>query len=195
MSGVRALGAWLRDRIGFLVGRPLFWVALTLFIMAWPIARTLRLTVPAPPPVLGAMPEFALTDQHGRAYGSADLHGRVWVLDVLSPESTPAMAKVQHRARNLGTSFHLVSFAPLHTPKALAAYTQGRRVSPRMWSFLAGDAAAVVEALTKTRPSAPSGVELVLVDRKMRIRGFYRGSEKAELDSLLADAGLVANEQ
>lgn len=211
MSSMRKLGIWLEAKAGSLVGRPLFWVALTLFLMAWPITRTLRLSAPTLPSVLGTMPEFSLTDQHGRAYGSADLRGRVWVQDFLSPDSTQAMSKVQHRARNLGASFHLVSFAPLHTPQALAEYTRGRRVSPRMWSFLAppgppdDDQGAtlqkIAEALAEARPAAgtsraPSpSVELVLVDRKMRIRGFYRAAEKVELDALLADAGLLANEK
>lgn len=212
MSSMRKLGSWLEAKAGSLVGRPLFWVAATLFLMSWPIARTLQLSAPTLPSVLGTMPEFSLTDQHGRAYGSAHLQGRVWVLDFLAPESTQAMAKVQHRARNLGTSFHLVSFAPLHTPQALAEYTQGRRVSPRMWSFLTptgptgptGHATVqnITQALADARqaahgtsraPSPP--VELVLVDRKLRIRGFYRAAEKVELDALLADAGLLANEK
>jgi protein SCO1/2 len=132
------------------------------------------------------------------------------------PLLSQRMAEVGKRARNLGPDFHLVSFSvdpTRDTPARLADYAARYGASPLAWSFLTGPAdaieAAVVggfkEGMGKEKVTAPGnaddqqgfwqifhGEHLVLVDRQMRIRGYFETSPHG-IDMLMAAVGRVAN--
>lgn len=198
------------------VGRPLVWLVVIALVAAWPFVWTLRTRVPPSPPVLGSLPAFRLTDQHGRPFGSEDLAGRVWVAsfiftrcETVCPAITRHMARIQDRTRNLEPTLHLVSFSvdPEHdTPERLAEYARAHRASPRMWSFLTGPADSVRETVEKglrvtmqrdagdPSPAAIThGTHLVLVDGAARIRGYYDPETPGAMDRVVRDAALLAN--
>jgi protein SCO1 len=199
-----------------LVARPLFWVFFIGLGLAIPIARSVRLRLPRPLPVLSQVPNFELTDQHGQPFGSKQLEGKVWVANAIftrcptiCPLSTRRMFQVQHHARGLGPWFHIVSFSvdpENDTPDQLLAYAKQNKVSPRMWSFLTGDPEKLKNTLNqglkiymgKQRDSTDDlmsighGSHFVLIDTKMRIRGYYDPSQDDAVDLLLRDAGLLA---
>jgi protein SCO1/2 len=198
------------------VGRPLVWLVVIALVAAWPVVWTLRTRIPPSPPVLGALPAFRLTDQHGRPFGSQELAGRVWVAsfiftrcETVCPAVTRKMARIQDRTRNLEPALHLVSFSvdPEHdTPERLAEYARAHRASPRMWTFLTGPADAVRETVEKglrvtmerdagdPSPAAIThGSHLVLVDGEGRIRGYYDPETPAAMDRVVRDAALLAN--
>ena len=211
------LGSRLQSGLAALVGKPPFWLLFILFGLGIPIARTLRVALPKPLPVLSTVPDFSFTDQNGAAFGSEQLRGKVWVANAIFTRcpsictaSTQRMAQVQHRGRGLGEHFHLVSFSvdpEYDTPEKLLAYAKTHRASPRMWSFLTGSR----EELTRTLNdglkiymgkeiaegddlmSIGHGSHFALVDSKMRIRGYYDLSDDGALDALLRDAGLLAS--
>src|SRR6266852_1313279 len=175
---VQQLGTRIQSRLAALVGNPYFWLLFTLFGMGIPIARTLRVALPKPLPILSTVPGFRLVDQNNEAFGS------------------------EH--------FPLVSFSvdPDHdTPAELLAYARTHRVSPRMWSFLTGSHQALMTTLNQGlkiymgKESTPGddlmsighGTHFVLVDSKMRIRGYYDLSDQGVEDALLRDAGLLAS--
>jgi protein SCO1/2 len=197
-------------------GRPLVWIVVLAALAAWPVVWALRTSVPPPPPVLETVPAFALQDQDGRPFGSADLEGRVWIAsfiftrcETVCPRITAQLARVQGRTRNLEPALHLVSFSvdPEHdTPARLAAYARAHRASPRMWTFVTGPAAAVQETVERglrvsmgREPGEPSpaaishGTHLVLVDRAARIRGYYDPEAPDAVDRLVRDAALLVN--
>ena len=205
-----------RGRLARLVGRPLFWVGLLGLLFVLPIVRSVRARalLPPPLPMLGTIGDFALTDEQGQPFGSAELRGRVWVADFIftrcptvCPLLTEKMGRIQHRSRNLGTAFHLVSFSvdpEWDTPARLAAYARAHRASPRMWSFLTGP----YETLRRTivdgmkvsmgRTGAADdplaifhGSHVLLVDPAMRIRGYYDVSATEGVDTLLRDVSLL----
>jgi protein SCO1/2 len=198
------------------VGRPLFWIVAIAVLAGWPLVWSLRTPVPPPAPILGAVPAFQLIDQDGRAFGSKDLAGRVWVAsfiftrcETVCPTVTAQMARVQARARDLEPALHLVSFSvdPDHdTPARLAAYAKVHRANPRMWTFLTGPAAAVQEMVQKgfrvsmgRDPNDPSpagishGTHLVLVDGQGRLRGYYASEEPDAVERVVRDAALLVN--
>lgn len=208
----------LHARIAVLVARPWFWLAAIALFFALPILRTAPLPAPPPLPVLTAVPAFQLTDEHGESFGSAQLQGKVWIANFIftscaqtCPRFTAKMAKIQHRIRHIATAAHLVSITvdPEHdTPEVLAAYAKAHRASPRMWSFLSGDAAAIKATVTEGLKTAYGpeklpgdgefqtifhGTSFVLVDQHSRIRGFYDSNDDARIDDLVRDAGLLAN--
>jgi protein SCO1/2 len=199
-----------------LTGRPLFWIVTVAAIAAWPLVWSLRTPVPPVPPVLGVIPSFALTDEAGRPFGSAQLAGRAWVASfvftrcpTVCPRITARMARLQDRARSLEPALHLVSFSvdpDYDTPERLAEYARGHGASPRMWTFVtgpAGEVRATVERGLRVSmggpdvPASPAelshGTHLVLVDGAGRIRGYYDPDEADVVDRVLRDAALVVN--
>jgi protein SCO1/2 len=202
--------------IARLVARPLFWILFIAIGLTIPIARSVRLTLPRPLPVLSTVPSFEFTDQNGRRFGSKQLEGKVWVANAIftscptiCPISTRRMFQVQHHARGLGTSFHMVSFSvdpENDTPEKMLAYANQNKVSPRMWTFLTGDRKQLSQTLNQGLKlymgkqgesgddlmSIGHGSHFVLVDSKMRIRGYYDPSADDAVDLLLRDAGLLA---
>jgi protein SCO1/2 len=200
-----------------LVGRPAFWIALVGGLFAWPIAWTVATPLPPPLPVIRAVPPFALVDQDGRPFGSAELAGHVWLASVVftrcatvCPATTRVVARIQARTRNLEPVFHVVTFTAdpaFDTPERLAAYARAARASPRMWTFVTGPIAEVraavvgglrvsVDGAAGAGPGALShGTTLLLVDGLGRIRASYDPVDADVVDRVVRDAGLLVNSE
>jgi protein SCO1 len=212
-----------------LLGRRGFWALFVLVAFSWPVTRVIRKTLPPALPVLGAIEPFELVDQGGRPFGTANLDGRVWLASALTTSSPAAIVlvkevgKIQHRVRNLGTAFRLVTVgldAEDDTQERLLDFSSQHRVSPRMWSFLSGDAAALRRAhaaLGLELAGGPGGepslarrqgaraapspsfaalegpLSVALVDTKMRVRGKYDLADPEAIDTLLYHVGLLIN--
>jgi protein SCO1/2 len=205
-----------RHPIVRLFSQPLFWIALVVVMFVIPIVRAVSMPAPEPLPELATIPEFTFTDQFGQPFGSAELKGKVWVADFIftrcpsiCPLITEKMRNVQHRARNLGDGFHMVSFSvdpEYDTPAVLAEYARKHKASQTRWTFVTGpfdDLRAHVEqgmkiAMGRDKPNDPlpsvtHGTHFVLVDQELRIRGFYDSSDEQRMKLLLRDAGLLMN--
>jgi protein SCO1 len=207
------LGRW----VSALVARPAFWAGAIALLAVWPVVWALRAPLPPPPPVLGTLPAFRLTDQDGASFGSRELDGKVWVASFIftrcttvCPAVTATMARIQDRTRNLEPAFHLVSFSvdpTFDTPDRLATYARVHRASPRLWTFLTGPEqdvqAAVVKGLRETMGrEGPDdgagggilhGTHLVLVDARGRVRAYYSSDAPDVVDRVVRDAALLVN--
>jgi protein SCO1/2 len=125
------------------------------------------------------------------------------------------MAEVGKRARHLGPDFHLVSISvdpERDTPERLAAYGARYGANPIAWSFLTGPEQAIQATVVdgfkvgagKERSAAAGadggagfweifhGEKLVLVDRQLRIRGYFDATPEG-IDQLMEAVGRVAN--
>lgn len=166
-------------------------------------------------PVLGALPAFALTDQDGKRLGSDELRGKVWVAafmftrcPTICPRITRRMRELQIEAakRKLGLTLVSISVDPENdTPDVLRAYAQKFGADPASWRFLTGDLEVVRKTAVdgvkmaldgKADPSKPDfgilhGTYLVLVDRELRLRGYYRTESPEDTARLLDDAESV----
>ncbi len=135
------------------------------------------------------------------------------------PLLSERMKEVGRRAHGLGPDFHLVSISvdpERDTPEKLAAYGARYGANPVGWSFLTGPAGAIESAVVggfkvgmgKEKQAVPGngepagngefwqifhGENLVLVDRQLRIRGYFQADPQG-LDLLLAAVGRVVNE-
>ena len=162
--------------------------------------------------VLGEVPDFAFTDQTGAPVRAADLRGRVQVASFLftrcptiCPTSAMKLKRIGERLAERAAAVDLVSFSvdPEHdTPPVLAAFAARYGADPARWRFLTGPPAAIraaVEqgfriavdrgaALADGTPTIVHGTHYVLLDRQLRIRGYYDSDEPARLDQLVADA-------
>ena len=180
-----------------LISRPWFWVVLVGAIATFPIVKAMRTPLPPKLPVLGAFPDFQLTDEQGQPFGSDLLRGRAWIADFFAvgcaddcQRLVGKFGQVQHRTRNLGPAFHRVSFSVASdAPALLADYAKAHRASPRMWSFVSGAPAGFVDA----HPQVADGHFAVLVDAQMHIRAFYDMAAPDVVDALLFDVGMLLN--
>ena len=170
---------------------------------------------PAALPVLGSVPAFVLTDETGARFDAGQrLAGQVWVANFIftrcpdiCPVFTAKMALVQEQ-----TSVpRLVSFSvdPVHdTPEKLAAYAKQHGAKPERWSFLTGqfaDIRAAVEGAMKVHmdqegqgaggvPNISHGSHFVLVDRQLRIRGYYNMNDADAIARIVRDSAALAAE-
>ncbi len=162
-------------------------------------------------PTLGKLGEFRLVDQDGEAFGSADLLGNVWVANffftrcpTICPKVTRRMREVQKAGATRTANFRLVSFSvdpDTDTPEVLRKYAKDYEADPKNWTFLTGDFAVIKKTTVdgfkvalegKADPSADHygilhGSHFVLVDRDLRIRGYYRSSDEQKLKQLVDD--------
>jgi protein SCO1 len=217
VSVVVELGRGLKRRIEALVGKPGFWILAIGLVFVLPLGRALGRDVPKPPAMRLPLPAFSLVNERGERFGSDDLKGRIWVADfvftscpTVCPKLTKRMAEIQHRTRNLGDAFRLVTFTvdpENDTPERLAAYARTYRANPRKWTFLTGSLSDIEATVVKGFKLAMGkeeiepgtglfsifhGERLVLVDPKGMIRGYYEATDEGIAD-LLRDAGVVAN--
>lgn len=163
-------------------------------------------------PILGTLPGFAFTDQHGGPVTPDRLAGAPWVADLVFTRCTlvcPAMSTRMARLdRRLPPAVRLVSLSvdPEHdTPEVLAAWA-GRLDASERWLFLTGDRAAIhrfaIEGLklaVQEDPDAATPGEavihsdrFVLVDGAGRVRGYYDPFEAKALERLERDAEELA---
>ena len=208
-----------RDRLKTLVGNPLVWGALLALLFGLPLVRSLTRRLGTAPVVLGTLPAFTLTDQRGQPFGTRELAGKVWVANFIftscegvCPLLSERMAEVGRRGRKLGPDFHLVSISvdpERDTPDKLAAYGARFGANPASWSFLTGPIPALEATVVDgfkvgmgREPDADGGLgawqifhgeNLVLVDRRLRIRGYFPATPEG-LDSLMTAVQRVVNE-
>ncbi|MEZ4307451.1 MAG: SCO family protein [Polyangiaceae bacterium] len=201
----------LEARVSSLVARPVFWVVLLLAILSFPLSRAFLRPLPKPPSLRLPVPAFELVNQRGQKFGSADLAGKVYVVDFIytscggpCPRMTKVMERIQKRTKNLGTAFQLVTITvdpENDTPEKLAEYTHGYHVNPTRWSFLTGTEADIQRIVVKGFKSAMSKEEaqvghserLLLVDGDGAIRGIYDSDDDDSIASLIRDADILLN--
>ncbi len=97
-------------------------------------------------------PRFVFTDQRGERFDSADLLGRVWIVDFIftnCPGPCPIMTgnlRMLQQAIGQADDLHLVSITcdPWRdTPETLAAYAAAFGADQSRWSFLTGEFAEI----------------------------------------------------
>jgi protein SCO1/2 len=157
---------------------------------------------PKPLAVLGQVAPFQLTDQAGQPFDSRSLAGHIWVADFVyttCPGPCPMMSSQMHQVQDRTAEtpdVRLVSFTvdPAHdTPPVLAAYSKHFKADPARWSFLTGDAARLNDLgmnsfhLNAVDGSMAHSTRFVLVDRNMRIRGYYSTGEDNFMTQLMHD--------
>ncbi len=172
--------------------------------------------------IYGTVPPFSLTERSGRTVTQADLAGRIWVADfiftrcgTICPALSGTMARLQSRLRGQGGQRpRLVSFSvdpAADTPAVLRDYAHRFGADAEQWLFLTGKREELYDLIDKgfhlgVAQRDEKGVtdpnqlithtdRFVLVDRKLRIRGYYRGLEAAAVDDILRDVARLRAER
>lgn len=140
-----------------LVRSKLFWVFFFILTFTYPIYRSYNRVLPPELPKLFAVPEFSLTNEFGKPFGSKELKGRYYVASFMftsCPTTCPGLVerlkKVQKRVRGLGQKIAILSISvdpDWDTPKILNQYARKHKANPYVWSFLTGERAELKKLL------------------------------------------------
>ena len=164
------------------------------------------LSRPEPPPVLGAVPDFALTNRDGRTIRRADLAGSPWIADFIFTRCAASCPMMSLRMARLNRELpaelpaRLVSFTvdpDYDTPEVLERYAESFK-APARWLFLTGRRDAMhrlsKEGFKLAVDAGGSGDEpilhstrFVLVDGQGRIRGYYEAFDEPSMKKLRRD--------
>ena len=163
-------------------------------------------------PVVGAAPDFALTNQNGERMALADLQGRVAAVTFIyatckdtCPTLTAKMAVMQRKlGADFGKRVRFVSITvepEVDTPAVLKAYADKFGADPAGWSFLTGTTPEIQDVVRRYGAFAkrvkPGDVDHLfltsLVDRKGRLRVQYLGY-RFDSDEMLRDLRALLRE-
>ena len=175
--------------------------------MRWPLALVLWMALAGcrkepPLPVYWQAPAFQLTAQSGQPFDSKSLDGHVWVADFIyttcpgpCPLMSHHMSELQRQTADM-PDVKIVSFTvdpATDTPPVLAEYAKHYKADPSRWYFLTGDQSKLDQIgrdgfkLNPVDGSMIHSVRFTLVDRRMRIRGYYSSDEDGFPAKLVRD--------
>lgn len=193
-----------------LLGLPL--LVATVFFFVW--QGQLRKAANRPLPPLGTVPPFEFTNQNDRAFGSADLKGKVWIADFIfttCPGPCPIISsRMSELQKPLAKSdVHLVTFTvdpETDTPPVLREYAQRLEARDGRWDFLTGPKEKLYSFIRdgfklgvsegETEASDPiHTTRAALVDRRGVIRGYYDMTSAEGPIKLLSDTRVLLREQ
>ena len=163
--------------------------------------------------------EFSFQNQLGKITTDKDVSGKVFVVEyffttcgTICPKMNIQMQRVQ-KAYLGNENFKILSFTVNPEVDSIAQmkrYADNHGAKSNQWFFLTGDKNKLYEMARKSffvlKPQEAQnlgGVEsdfihtnnFVLIDRKMRIRGYYDGTVPHAVDQLIDDVQLLLEEE
>jgi protein SCO1/2 len=153
------------------------------------------------------VPDFTLTDHHGTSFSLEDVEGQILVVDFFfthCPSICPMMTRnlqLVREAFGLGDEVAILSFTvdpERDDPERLSAYAKKFKAEWENWVFLTGEKKDLYWLARKGfYLSATDGdggpndfihsENLVLVDVNRRIRGYYDGTKRTQVEQLIRD--------
>ncbi len=158
---------------------------------------------------------FSFTNQNGKVVTQKDYAGKIYVADFffttcgsICPIMTTNMVDVQRAfVKNPKVMFlsHTV-FPETDSVPALKAYAIKKGVNDQKWNLVTGDKKAIYSMARKSylavKLGKPSELydmvhaeNFVLVDMKRRVRGFYDGTKKEEMQRLIEDINWLLTQE
>jgi len=190
-----------------LIAIPILTLALLLWLRQLEVNALRQRTVSS----YGKVPEFTLINQDGKNFGSADLRGKIWIVDFIyttcpgpCPMISSRMSELQQPLEK--TDVHLVSFTvdpAKDTPQVLQTYAERLHAEPGRWDFLTGAQSTIYNlsrngfklAIGEAKGVPIHSTRMILVDRHGAIRGYYDAAEPDAVTKLVADTTHLLREQ
>jgi protein SCO1/2 len=157
------------------------------------------------------IPDFTFVNQKSEAVGSKDMKGKVTVVDFFftsCPSICPVMSSELERVNDMfreepSLQILSISIDPTYdTSEILQDYADKYNASAGKWDFLTGDKDEIYQ-LAKCGFILPTldgmGVpddfahsdKFVLIDQEGRIRGYYSGTNREDVDLLMLEAKVL----
>ena len=151
--------------------------------------------------------DFSFTNQNGKSITQKDYEGKIYVADFffttcksICPKMTTNLVEVQ-KAFLHNPKVKLLSFSvmpDIDSVSVLKEYAKINSVIDSKWNLVTGDKKAIYAMARKSYLAVKQGKpeelydmvhteNFVLVDSKRRIRGFYDGTKKEEIQRLIED--------
>ena len=162
---------------------------------------------------------FSFQNQFGKWIGLNDLKGKVFVAEyffttcqTICPKMNDQMQRVQAAFKN-ESQFSILSFTvnpEVDTIAQLKRYADEHGAIAGKWHFLTGNKEKLYETARKSffllkksevENQGDVGTDFihtnnfVLIDKQLRIRGYYDGTNPKEVDKLMEDARLILAEE
>lgn len=159
--------------------------------------------------------DFSLQDQNGETVSLKNLEGKIYVTDFffttcgsICPKMTSQLTRVAAAYKG-NNKFMIVSHTvdpETDSVSVLHDYATANNVDHSQWLMLTGDKKqiydlarksyfAVIDEPSKEGPDFVHTENFVLVDSKKRLRGFYDGTSKTEVDKLIKDIETLLQEE
>ena len=156
--------------------------------------------------------DFSLINQNGDSVTSDFYKNKIYVADfffttcpTICPIMTDNMSYIQEQTKN--QDIQLVSFSvtpEIDSVQQLKKYALEKGVNDKKWNLLTGNKKRIYELARKSFLVAKDDGDggkydmihtenFVLIDKEKRIRGFYDGTNKEEMDLLLDDILTLEN--
>ena len=151
--------------------------------------------------------DFSFINQNGKTVTQKNYEGKIYVADFffttcgsICPKMTTNLVEVQNAFLN-NPKVLILSHSVLPDVDDVAklkAYALKNGVNDKKWNLVTGDKAAIYRMARKSYLAVKQGKpdelydmvhteNFVLVDDKKRVRGFYDGTKKEEIQRLIAD--------
>ncbi|WP_348812238.1 SCO family protein [Flavobacterium maritimum] len=158
--------------------------------------------------------DFSFVNQNGKTITQKDYEGKVYVADFffttcgsICPKMTTNLADVQKAVIN-NPKVMLLShtvFPETDSVPVLKAYAKKHGVIDSKWNLVTGDKKEIYTMARKSYLAVKLGKpeelydmvhteNFVLVDQKRRVRGFYDGTKKEDMQRLIADINYLCSE-
>lgn len=162
---------------------------------------------------------FQFTNQDGKKISNKDVEGKVYVAEyffttcgTICPMMNKQLQRVQE-AQSGKKDLKILSFTvnpEVDDVEQMKHYSNLHKADHSQWWFLTGEKEKLYELARKSffvlKPAEAQNLgdagsdfihtnNFVLVDRKMRIRGYYDGTNTEEVDKLIRDIDLLLEEK
>ena len=157
--------------------------------------------------------DFSLTNQNGEIITQEDYKGKIYIADFFfttCPTICPIMTKnMVDLQKALGKDSDVMLLSHSVTPEIdsvaqLKKYTIEKGVDDRNWNLVTGDKKQIYELARKSYLAVKTDGDggpfdmihtenFILVDKDKRIRGFYDGTKKEDMDKIMADIEILKN--
>ena len=161
------------------------------------------------------IPDFSFTNQHGEVFTKEDVKGKVYIAEFFFTRCpdicitmTSELLRVHQKFKD-NANVHIVSHSvdPEHdTPRVLANYAEEYGINLDRWTFLTGPKEQIYEQarcgyFIVAKPNEDVADDfihsdkLILVDSQQRIRGYYSGTSREDVDRLITEVQLLLQEE
>lgn len=158
--------------------------------------------------------DFSFTNQNGKTITQKDYEGKIYVADFffttcgsICPKMTTNLFDVQKAIAN-NPKVMLLShtvFPETDSVPVLKAYAKKYGVDDKKWNLVTGDKKEIYTMARKSYLAVKLGKpeqlydmvhteNFVLVDTKRRVRGFYDGTKKEDIQKLIEDIDFLSKE-
>lgn len=159
--------------------------------------------------------EFSFQNQENKTISLSDVKGKVFVAEyffttcgTICPKMNQQMTRVQ-KVYSDNPDFKILSFTvdpDIDDVKQMKTYADNHGANPNQWYFLTGKKEELYGLARKSffilKPAEAENLgdagsdfihtnNFVLVDQKLRIRGYYDGTSSKEVDKLIKDIQIL----